>query len=202
MTKSSINILCLADLHNSKSSLRAINSHLSKHNYDLVLCAGDIASKPNPDAKQFLLEFIDIITEFHQTKLFLVHGNNETEAMIALLNRKKVLIHLQERRFLGYKFVGIGGWMEELLSPQKMAKMLKSSILLTHIPPKKPLKATAGSGARLIKGGPLIHLCGHFHAPGAVWRIGETLVIKIPPAMYGQAAVLKMPQKKIKFITL
>ena len=194
--------MCLADLHNAKSALRLLNEHLSHHKYDLVLCAGDIVSRPNKNGMDFLKEFINIICELHQTKMFMVHGNNETGMMIDLMRKKNVLIHLREKRYKGYKFFGIGGWMEDLTTPDRLKKSLNNAILLTHIPPKRPPKAPSGSRVNSIEGGPLVHLCGHLHAPGAIWRIGETLVIKIPTAMYGEAAVLEMPGRKIKFIRL
>jgi Icc-related predicted phosphoesterase len=150
----------------------------------------------------FLEKFIDVITNLHQTKLFMVHGNSESEKMIDLMRRKNILIHLREKKYLGYKFFGIGGWMEDLTTPDRLKKSLKNAILLTHIPPKRPLKALEGTPFNQIEGGPLIHLCGHLHAPGAVFRIGETLVIKIPSAMYGEAAILEMPGRKVKFIRL
>jgi Icc-related predicted phosphoesterase len=122
--------------------------------------------------------------------------------MIDLMRKKNVLIHLKVKRFRGHKFFGIGGWMEDLTTLDKLKKSLKNAILLTHIPPKRPLKSLDDSRANLIEGGPLIHLCGHLHAPGAVFRIGDTLVVKIPSAMYGKAAILEMPERKIKFISL
>jgi Icc-related predicted phosphoesterase len=197
-----IKILCLSDIHNHQQFLRSLNEHLAKNKYDLILCAGDVVSRPNKKAFDFLKEFINIICNLHQTKLYMVHGNNETEKMIDLMRKKNVLIHLKVKRFRGHKFFGIGGWMEDLTTPDKLKKSLKNAILLTHISPKRPLKSLDGSRANPIEGGPQIHLCGHLHAPGAIWRIGETLVIKIPSAMYGGAAVLKMPGRKIKFIEL
>jgi Icc-related predicted phosphoesterase len=197
-----IKILCLSDLHSNQQFLRSLNEHLVSHKYDLVLCAGDVISRPNKKAIDFLKEFINIICNLHQTKLYMVHGNSETEKMIDLMRKKNVLIHLKVKRFRGHKFYGIGGWMEDVPEASKLKAQMSNSILLTHIPPKRPPKAPNGSRVKAIAGGPLIHLCGHLHAPGAIWRIGETLVVKIPSAMYGEAAVLEMPGIKIKFIRL
>src|SRR4030042_4542055 len=99
-----IKILCLSDIHNSNKFLRSLNEHLAKNKYDLVLCTGDVISRPNKNGMNFLKEFINIICELHQTKLFIVHGNNETEKMIDLMRKKNVLIHLREKRYKGYKF--------------------------------------------------------------------------------------------------
>ncbi len=148
---------------------------------------------------EFLKDFINIC-KLHQTKLFMVHGNNETKEMIDLMRKKNVLIHLKVKRFRGHKFYGIGGWMEELPEITKLKAQISNSILLTHLPPKRLTKNLPNP--QLLTPSPQVHLCGHIHSPGSIWRIGETLVIKIPSGMYGGAAVLEMPGRKIKFIAL
>lgn len=197
-----IKILCLADLHNSTQALRAINNHLSKNKYDLVLCAGDVISRPNKNAPEFLKEFINIITKLHQTKLLMIHGNNEDEAMIDFLRKEKVFIHLVVKKVKGYKIYGIGGWMEDVTSVDDIRSKIADAILVTHLPPKKLPKAPNASTKKVLGPSPKVHLCAHIHGPGAIWRIGETLVIKLPSAMYNKAAILEMPGRKIKFIDL
>jgi Icc-related predicted phosphoesterase len=227
-----IKILCISDIHNSQQFLRSLNEHLtsnkinhqnycsseartkklfssqptvsaSNSKYDLVLCAGDVVSRPNKKALDFFKEFINIICNLHQTRLFMVHGNNETEKMIDLIRKKNVLIHLKVKKFRGYKFFGIGGWMEDVGEITNLKSQISKAILLTHLPPKRVQSiSTNFHKSQSISGGPLIHLCGHLHAPGMIWRIGETLVVKIPTAMYGEAALLEMPGRKIKFIEL
>lgn len=206
-----IKILCLSDIHSSNQFLRALNEHLTKNpstklgagKYDLVLCAGDVVSLPNKKGMEFLEKFINLITNLHQTKLFMVQGNSESEAMIDLMRKKNVLIHLKSKRFRGHGFYGIGGWMEDIPEISNLKSKISNAILLTHLPPKRIIKTQEHENIKTkIDSGPLIHLCGHIHSPGSIWRIGETLVVKIPTAMYGEAAVLEMPGRKIKFIRL
>ena len=198
-----IKILCLSDIHNNNQFLRSLNNHLAKQKYDLVLCAGDVVSRPNKNGMEFLKNFIDLITNLHQIKLFMVHGNNETGEMIDLIRKKNVLIHLKVKRFRGHKFFGIGGWMEDIPEITNLKSKISNTILLTHLPPKRvqPI-STNFNKSQPISDGPIIHLCGHLHAPGMIWKIGKTLVVKIPTGMYGEAAVLEMPGRKVKFISL
>lgn len=196
-----IKILCLSDIHNSNQFLRSLNEHLIKQKYDLSLCAGDVVSLPNKKGMEFLEKFINLVTNLHQTKLFMVQGNSESGAMIDLMRKKNVLIHLKSKKFRGHGFYGIGGWMEDLPEMSKLKCQMSNSILLTHLPPKR-LSQNYKITKSPITNGPLIHLCGHLHAPGAVWKIGETLVVKIPTAMYGEAAVLEMPRRIVKFIEI
>lgn len=226
-----IKILCLSDIHNSNQFLRSLNEHLtdksycsnlatsevrtkkldssrptasaSNGKYDLVLCVGDVVSRANKEGMEFLEKFIDLIINLHQTKLFMVHGNSESEAMIDLMRQRNVLIHLKAKRFRGHEFYGIGGWMEDIPEISNLKSQISKSILLTHLPPKRIIKTPEHQNIKTkIDSGPLIHLCGHIHSPGSIWRIGKTLVVKIPTAMYGEAAVLEMPGRKIKFIRL
>ena len=196
-----IKILCVSDIHNSNQFLRSLNEHLSSRKYDLILCAGDVVSQANKEGMKFLENFIDLISNLHQTKLFMIQGNSESEKMIDLMRKKNVLIHLKTKRFRGHRFYGIGGWMEDLPEMSKLKSQMSNSILLTHLPPKRAQSiSTNFHKSQPISDGPAVHLCGHLHAPGMVWRIGETLVIKIPSAMYGEAAVLELPSNKVKFI--
>ena len=199
-----IKILCLSDIHNSNQFLRSIDEHLTKNKYNLVLCAGDVVSQPNKEGMKFLEKFIELITNLHQTKLFMVQGNSESQKMVDLMRKKNVLIHLKSKRFRGHEFYGIGGWMEDLPEMSKLKCQMSNSILLTHLPPKRQvIKTLKHKNIKTrISDGPIIHLCGHNHSPGSIWRIGETLVVKIPTAMYGEAAVLEMPGRKIKFVRL
>lgn len=205
-----IKILCISDIHNHQQFLRSLNEHLAKNpstklgtgKYDLILCAGDVISRPSKKAMEFLKEFINTICGLHQTKLYMVHGNNETGAMIDFMRKKNVLIHLKIKKFRGHKFFGIGGWMEDIPEITNLKSQISNSILLTHLPPKRLSQNHKVTKSQSITDGPLIHLCGHFHSPGSIWRIGETLVIKIPSAMYGGAAILEIPGRKIKFIRL
>lgn len=199
-----IKILCLSDIHNNNQFLRVLNEHLIKQKYDLILCAGDVVSLANKEGMAFLEKFIDLVTNLHQTKLFMVQGNCESEKMINLMRQKNVLIHLKLKKFRGYKFYGIGGWMEDLPEMSKLKCQMSNTILLTHLPPKRQVIKTLKHKNIKTKIGsaPLIHLCGHLHSPGSIWRIGKILVVKIPTAMYGEAAVLEMPGRKIRFIKL
>jgi len=197
-----LKILVLGDIHNSNEALRAINSHLGKFKYDLIICTGDVISRPNKNAADFFKKFIHIVTDLHKTKLYMVHGNNEDEDMIALMNKKKVLIHLKNKKFKGYKFFGVGGWMDDLTDMDKLQKSLKNAILITHLPPKMAPKLPGEQGRQIKGNAPKIHLCGHIHSSGSIWRIGGTLVVKIPSAMYLKAAVLELPEKNVKFINL
>lgn len=198
-----IKIFCISDIHNSQQFLRSLNEHLSSSKYDLVLCAGDVVSLPNKKGIEFLDKFIDLITNLHQTKLLMIQGNCESGKMIDLMRQRNVLIHLKSKRFRGHEIFGIGGWMEDIPEISNLKSKISNAILLTHLPPKRIIKTQEHENIKTkIDSGPLIHLCGHIHSPGSIWRIGKTLIVKIPTAMYGEAAVLEMPGRKIKFIKI
>ncbi len=209
---SKIKILCVSDIHNSNQFLRSLNEHLTKNKYNLILCAGDVVSLSNKKGMEFLKKFTDLITRLHQTKLFMIQGNCESEKMINLMRKKNVLLHLKLKKFRGHGFYGIGGWMEDVgeisnlsrAKPRDLKSKISNTILLTHLPPKRQVIKTLKhkSIKTKISDGPAVHLCGHLHAPGMIWKIGDTLVVKIPTAMYGGAAVLKMPSKKVRFIKI
>lgn len=193
-----IKLLLISDLHSKRNVLKSINHYLASHKFDAVVCTGDIISTPDPLKDRFLDEFVSMITRLHNLPLFAVPGNNETEANTKFLYDKKVSIHNQVKKFKGYVFFGIGGWGDEA-AREAFAKLpFEKTIFVTHIPPHRISAADKDK----IGNGPFLHLCGHLHGNGAIWKIGETLVVKIPTAEFGKTAILELPSKKINFIDL
>jgi Icc-related predicted phosphoesterase len=193
-------LLLLSDIHSKKSVLKNLNQFLSKNKFDGVVCAGDIVSTPDPLKDDFLNAFVHLIVDLHSLPLFAIHGNNEDEANIKFLFDKKVSIHNIAKKFKGFTFFGIGGWGEDVVK-DKFEKLPNNNLIfVTHIPPRR---LTEDEKEKLkAKKGPLVHICGHLHGRGGVWKIGLTLVIKVPTAEWDKAAILELPQRKIKFIDI
>lgn len=193
-----VKLLLIADIHSKKSVLKELNQFLRGNQFDGVICAGDIVSTPDPQKDDFLNAFVHLITNLHSLPLFAIPGNNEDEANIKFLFDKKVSVHNKPKKFKGYTIFGIGGFGEDAIAAQFQRLKSENSIFVTHIPPRRLTE----SEKEKAKKGPLVHVCGHLHGEGQVWKIGQTLVIKVPTAEWGKVSILELPSRHVKFIDL
>lgn len=203
-------ILLFSDLHSSKDALDWLKTFLSETKIDLIISPGDIVDRHEPDGEQYVNDFNDICRQF-QVPLKVVFGNNEPQEVISLYERKGISLHNQSFELSGYTFVGIGDievHLDRIVDPAQLP--IAGNILVTHRPPQNnsqfsvpsPAKAVEGwrAGSFQFKNMPAVHIAGHLHSEGFVKKLGKTLVVNVPAALNGGAAILQLPEKSVQFI--
>lgn len=190
-------ILLISDLHSQKIAKISLEKFLSRDCFDLVVSCGDIAEKTNlsPD---YFNEVLNIFDKY-QVKFLGIPGNNDSKELFLEMVKKGISIHLAPKNIGKYKFTGLGGWGYDVENEfsvedhQKDLKIDKNTIFVSHIPPD--IKTV-----KLLKNKPLIHICGHRHNIAKTRIIDGMLLIQVPALMFGRAAILELPSKKLKFI--
>ena len=191
-------ILLFSDLHSSAKALSWLTNLLAKQKFDLVIAPGDIVDRYDAKTADYLKKFVAICSKANvPTKV--VFGNNEPEPIIGLYERRGISLHNKSYEQGGYTFIGIG---DVEVHPDRMVDPtvlpIAGNILVTHRPPNKI--SNLKSKISKFKNLPAIHIAGHTHYQAFTEKIGETLVIHVPAAIDGQAAILQLPQKTVQFI--
>ncbi len=130
-------IFAFTDLHEDLRVYKRIKEKLSKEKPDLILCAGDFTV-----FEQHVKEMMEKLAVLG--KMFLVHGNHETEGVVKKLCEKNGLVFLHKRfEIIGdYAFVGYGSEgfdvvckdFEDFILRIKSKIKDKKVVLLTHAP--------------------------------------------------------------------
>jgi len=200
-------ILALSDLHSEGTVLEGLKNLLDKERFDLVIIAGDITQRGPLSYAEDLLDVL------RGEKVLAIHGNMDTQQVIDLLERNGFFFHLSKAEVGEWNFVGFGGSSptpfgtpieydeKQIYDELSRFRMNSKTILVTHSPPynsgidKTSAGVIAGSKSirRIIEEKkPFMDICGHIHEGGGEAVIGNTKVIKVPPAMEGKAVEIEL----------
>ncbi|VVB58699.1 3',5'-cyclic adenosine monophosphate phosphodiesterase CpdA [Candidatus Anstonella stagnisolia] len=196
-------ILAIADLHADEDALDRLRVLAGKNPYDAVLVAGDITNNGPVSYASDLLELFP--------HALCVHGNMDPPQVSTLLSQRGCNLHGRRIPFgpkKEWNIVGLGGSNPTPFhtpsenSDEEISKILSNtgmdefSIFLSHPPPFGAFDTVAGGmhvGSKAVlsaieKHKPLLCICAHIHEHEGQQVLGETLVVKLPPALKLRAA--------------
>ena len=203
-------ILVIGDIHGSVARVQKIVELIHNKDIDLVLITGDLTELG--DAR----EAEEVLKPLKDFRILAVPGNMDSEAVLHLLEEKRISLRGKKERIGKFSFTGFGGGLENnagnfLSNEEKIKKTLlelmqgeKNIILLTHLPPfdtnidKSRNGMPIGSKAVkeiLEEEQPIIHLCGHAHSSFGEEKIGKTISINIGAVKEGRALLLELGEK-------
>ena len=187
-------ILVLADIHQKSFVLNSLDIFFHKNNIDAVLILGDLTDR-NDEAFAFAKDFYSLVVKRHNLELLYIHGNNEPQDVIDFFDKKGCSIHNNLKVFGGIRFLGIGGWCEDIA--QSTLNNIKRSFFVTHLP---PLKRGINKS---IKNAPIIHAFGHSHRNEYFKKEGNTFYLSLRSAGYfKRAAIVNIPNLKVEFVSI
>lgn len=200
MASSDLHILAFSDIHADDDALDRLRPLAMREDYDAVICAGDLTNRgPISFAKDLLDLFGD--------KFYFVHGNMDPPAVLDLMRSHPHYLHGRKVRLGSWNLIGLGGsnptpfHTPSELSEAQIEHILNSAevdartILVSHPPPQGlfdsvgDLHVGSSSVRRCIEDKkPLLALCGHIHEQEGQAILGDTLVVKLGPALARRAA--------------
>ncbi|MFH1784838.1 MAG: metallophosphoesterase family protein [Candidatus Micrarchaeota archaeon] len=205
-------VLAFSDLHHEEAALESLVELGKKHNH--VFICGD-TSRTEIFAKTVLQEF---------PNGFIIPGNWDSEHVNNLFSSSPQWIHGRRVDLFGnLNVVGFGfspptpfGTFGEISEDEFYSKMSKlpidkNTLLLLHTPPKghfdEAFLRHIGSSSILKiieEKEPLVAFFGHAHEHSGIKVLGNTMLVKLPPANNMRACSLTIKNKKIsaEFITL
>ncbi len=210
-------VLALSDLHAEEAVLDWLGSLLKKERFDLILILGDITQRGPLSYAE------DLLDALNGENVLAIHGNMDTQHVVELLEKRGIFFHLKKVEMGGWNFIGFGGSNptpfgtpieyseEQIYSELSRMSMNSKTILVTHSPPydsgvdRTSKGVSAGSRAirRIIEEEkPFMDICGHIHEAEGEAMIGSTRVIKVPPAMNGNALEVELGDSSVKKINL
>jgi Icc-related predicted phosphoesterase len=210
-------VLALSDLHAEEAVLEGLRNLLEKERFNLILIVGDITQRGPVSYAEDLLDALG------GENVLAIHGNMDTQQVIEVLEKRGIFFHLKKVEIGGWNFVGFGGSSptpfetpieyseEQIYDELSRMRVNSKTILVTHSPPynsgvdKTSRGVNAGSRAirKIIEERkPLMDICGHIHEAEGETVIGNTKVIKVPPAMDGKALELELEDASTKIINL
>lgn len=184
-------IYAAADIHGHPQRFRCIERQIAAHRPDILVLAGDISRRWQPEVMLDGLNRLDL-------PVLLIRGNSDSPNLAHLLHPFPHLrcVHLAMARCDGVEIVGVGGTLplpfhsrlglREAEAVTKVAGMLQAhSVLVVHPPPygvrdRVLGKFHAGSRAvrRLVdRRSPALVICGHIHEQPGVETLGRTIVV-------------------------
>ncbi len=205
-------ILAVSDIHGTSRGKEVAFKNSEIHQPDLVIITGDITQfGPPEDAKTFLDEL------GAKVKTLAIPGNCDPfEVPGAVEASKAVNLHANKVEINDITFVGFGGsnetpfntifeQSEDVIFTELNELMEsdngKSTVLVTHCPPKGYRDEVAGRGnmgceavAQIVeKYKPVLVISGHIHEAFGVEDIGDDTVIVNPgAAKEGRAAIIEL----------
>jgi len=203
-------ILVIGDIHGSVARVQKIVELIHNKDVDLVLITGDLTEFGD------VREAEEVLKPVKDFRILAVPGNMDSEAVLHLLEEKRISLHGKKERIGKFSFIGFGGGLENnagnfLSNEEKIKKTLlelmqgeKNIILLTHLPPFDTNidKSRNGMpiGSKAVKeiledAQPIIHLCGHAHSSFGEEKIGKTISINIGAVKEGRALLLELGEK-------
>ncbi|MCB2147763.1 MAG: metallophosphoesterase family protein [Deltaproteobacteria bacterium] len=196
-------IFAAADIHGHRERIRSIERQIAVHRPDLLVLAGDISRRRQPDVMLDGLSRLDV-------PVLLIRGNSDCRDIGRRLQSfpRFRSIHLSAARFDGVDIVGIGGTLplpfhsrlgfRETGAVTRVSAMLQAhSVLVVHPPPygirdRVLGKFHAGSRAvrRLVdRCSPALVICGHIHEQAGVETLGKTTVVNCAMGRSGGALI-------------
>lgn len=184
-------IYAAADIHGHRERIRSIQKQVAVHRPDLLILAGDISRRRQPDVMLDGLNHLDL-------PVLLIRGNSDCRDLGRRLQSFSRLrsIHMSAARLGGVDIVGVGGTLplpfhsrlgfRETETVTRLSAMLQAhSVLVVHPPPygirdRVMGKFHAGSRAvrRLVdRCSPALVICGHIHEQAGVETLGKTTVV-------------------------
>ncbi len=202
-------ILMATDIHGSRAAMEAIPAAVGEHAPDLFVAAGDITHFGRPPSyAEDLLGRISV-------KTLAVPGNCDQPALLAVLDRLGVDLHMKRAKVAGQTFVGLGGANPTPFgTPFEIGEdeiwrgldgvMEPRAILVSHPPPYGYLDVVPGAGhvgsrsvARIVeKYRPKAVLCGHIHEAAGIVE-GDVTMINPGPAMDGHLGLLDIGDRVV-----
>ena len=180
-------ILFTSDIHDEEIVLEYIEKN--EKAWDYLFIAGDISTNQN---------YLEDLAKTRKT--YVIPGNNDPLNLREIfgdkyLHGKKIRIGNREFAFFGFSpptpFGTIGEKTEEeIYIGLKRLNIGSDTILITHSPPYGVFDNVgrgihAGSKAirRIIEEKqPLANICGHIHEYEGIEKLGNTEIVKLPPA--------------------
>ncbi|MCX6772587.1 MAG: metallophosphoesterase [Candidatus Micrarchaeota archaeon] len=207
-------ILALSDLHADEDVLDRLRAISAQSPYDLVLFCGDIT---NRGPVSYVEEVLSLFPH-----CYAVHGNMDTPDVIEKMRALGLLLHGKKVKLKDWNLVGLGGSNptpfhtpteyseEEISATLAAAKVDEFSIVVSHPPPYGLFDGVGalhvGSTAvrkMIEQKKPLMVICGHIHEYEGKEILGETLIVKLPPAEKLRAAEIEIRDSiDVKFIKL
>ncbi|MEM0287130.1 MAG: metallophosphoesterase family protein [Nitrososphaerota archaeon] len=196
-------IFFVTDLHQSEKLLERIGSLASKA--EILVVGGDVTTFGQ---KEYFDRFMNSISMLDLPILY-VPGNND---MVDFKLPNSVQnIDGKSVKLYDYMFGGLGGspftpfntpneYSESQLS-EKLNRLGKVDILVTHTPPYNSPQDTLSSGGHagskavgiyIKKNKPRLVLCGHIHEAKAVSRINQSTIVNPGSASGGNYAMIEL----------
>ncbi len=209
-------LLALTDIHSERKVIAKLQRVLEEK-WDWVFIAGDLINRGD-------VYFVEDLLNIMPPHTLTIHGNMDTVEVIKLLEDKGITIHNKRKEIGEYNVVGIGGSnITPFHTPteypeDKMASELdrlqidNQTILLSHAPPFNSGLDTVGAGVsagsqairKIIETKqPYLNICGHIHEQEGKTMLGQTLVVKVAPALRGRAAEINIQNEiTVRFFDL
>ena len=207
-------MLAIADLHAEESVLDRLRVVATKGSYDQIFVVGDLTDR---GPLSYAEELISILPD-----ALMVHGNMDPPEVQKLMEKKGVSVHGKKVELGEWNVVGIGGsnptpfktpseyHEDEIARILNMADVDKFSILLSHAPPHGLFDSigdmhVGSTAVRQVieQKKPLMCLCAHIHEHEGQEVLGDTLVVKLPPATNLRAAEIEIGDNiDVRFIKL
>jgi Icc-related predicted phosphoesterase len=212
-----VRILALADIHGEDEVLDRLRVHAHNPRYDHIVICGDLTNRGPVSYAEDLLDIVE------GKSLFAVHGNMDPPEVAELLEERGVSVHGKKKKLGEWNIVGLGGsnktpfgtpsemTEDEIKAVIDKAKLDKFSIFVSHPPPKGVLDTVGGDvhvGSEAVRKAidekkPIIAICGHIHEHEGQELVGETMVVKLKPAMMMRAAEIRIENGiEVNFIDL
>ena len=188
--------IALPDIHSAVRRVQQIEAQLAA--VDVVLLVGDMTNGLQRDLERLL----DAITP-HNTRIFAVCGNMDTQAMDDDLAARGMSIHRTHALVDGLALVGLGGALpfygDYVFSEEQLAQFLDEAsagipatmplVLVAHQPPYNTQVDIANGkpvGSRAVRAfieqkQPLVCFTGHIHQSTGLDTLGTTRLINPGP---------------------
>ena len=198
-------IYAAADIHGHPRRIRRLTRQIAAHRPDILLLAGDISRRRQPEVTLDRLNRLGL-------PVLLIQGNSDPRHLARLLPSFPRLrsIHLLVARFGDVEIIGVGGTLplpfhsrlgfKETETVTRGSTMLRAhSVLVAHPPPygfrdRVLGRFHAGSRAlrRLVDSrSPALVICGHIHEQAGLTTTGSTIVVNCAMGRASDGALIR-----------
>lgn len=210
-------ILCIADIHGDRDSVREAKKFAEDNDIDMVMILGDFPGYGVFRNKELSMKEIkSILNGLQNLNLLAIPGNCDHPEVLDLFNDLGINIHEKLKEINEINLVGFGGSNitpfnspfeieeEEIYSRLKnlMEKVKGNKVILAlHCPPKDTNCDRTVNGAHVGSSSirkiieefqPFLAVCSHIHeAAGSTDRIGKTQVANIGMLSHGNIGIIE-----------